>query len=1600
MKKRIILVCFAMLYFAVQAYSQEPQLVEKKTLPTELSGAHSFTGVDGSKDILEIPMSMFPSSFSLEVKGKVNSATGRGLDVDLRKKDFSGFRTSWNKEKFQWTAPLSSSYMMNFSSASEQTIRYAVDGNNVHIYQNGTYIDTKSLTSIYDIEDDGVENTNPDLTSQTTGDNLAVDFMGNLTTQTPYEAGWRNNGTGNVPWQSPNAYGVRFTNNYGGATYNGAPYSGEWLLMLRWESGVTNGSSYYHPVELAANTTYNFSFIRAYWNNGSSGTFSAAVSRETTGDNLIAEYTTTESTWTKQQMSYGDVSFTTSEAGTYYIMFKNDGEGIWVVGEMILKEFATEPRIILGKNYPDGLEDMEISSVTYDETGAYAPEKLDDNPKFSVNITDEASYTISRFINANVLVSGKSNVHITSLEPLWNSSVDLLSNDSWLFLDRVQPSEFLNEDNGYLSAVKINGSGFNSEKDRVAIYGSGCVIIPNGKAHMEEAITIYSGENFTGESKSFAINVYNNNLGDFDNKVKSFKLKRGFSATLANNSDGTGFSKYYIASDEDLEVASMPDGLVFVSFIRAFKWEWTSKKGTANLSLANPSIIYNWSAGGDVNNPDAEFVPIRQNGGWPSFSEINELQNVSHLLGFNEPARPDQANISVNAAVAQWPEMFKSGLRIGSPAPASIASNWLSQFIGICDTLNYRVDFIAFHAYQDQNTGWWDWNVDLAARASGASSVKRPVWITEWNNGANWTNEADASKWPTYTGTQVDVDGNEIGGNVTLPLSPENAARQKAKLEEMLNYFENNTWVEHQFLYNWVNDARKLELDGKLTPAGEMFAAFNSGVGFNKANEYDHQWKIAPAWLEHSISDDYSEVTISWYDHNGETGKQYVLERKIESDNSYVQIANFTLGEDYEAGGVVSIKERLAYNSASYRIKAVSYKDTESGYSRELVVAKDASAGTPMLTGEILSSTKIQLEWDEVINARSYNIKRSTEKYGTYEVIAEKYQGTSYLDEGLKKEVTYYYKISAVNTSGEGVDSPIVEFTTPGLTVPEAVPGLYVSSSDAAAVLTWDFQYDTKYIISRSNTEDGEYKVLINDFEGTRYVDSNAVENGETYYYKVQAINELGTGPLSDVYVATPKVGQHVLVQFDEAEGATSYDEWGGYHATLIDGASWVEESTGEGIGAVEITSANKSYVELGAGLTDEIEEFTIATWFKNGHANGSNARLFDFGNGTGAYMCMIPYSTDKKVFFVLNPAEGSNYENKIDYQIPYDEWIHFAITFTSTSYKLYINGELVGQDNNNTAGITPKDMGHTTQNWLGKSQWVDAWADYAYDDFRMYNFAMDANAIAKLANREEVNLNYAVKLRGLTINGEEWDASKTYVLGCDGNETSVTLGITTDEGVSVQDLEGNVLSNNQLLVGGLFEPGDFSAEFRLVSDADPTVVADYSIGIVKYIAFADIVEERWGNVLAVNNNSANNGGYDFVDYTWYKNGVVVSNKQYYTAGQKGAKLDANATFYVEVTTSDGRVLRTCESTVELKESAINVYPTQVDRGQLFNVEMQYLEEVSGAIISVYNLNGIPVASKKVEGSITTIAAPSMSGAYIVKVSSGSYSEQVKILVK
>lgn len=420
----------------------------------------------------------------------------------------------------------------------------------------------------------------------------------------------------------------------------------------------------------------------------------------------------------------------------------------------------------------------------------------------------EGIRTYTALTNTTVTMSGRCELRITAASnPIPGCVIHLNSVDAWLLLPNIKPSTVVAS---YLSQVQISGAVAVAESNcRVAQYGMGTVVIP--QAPSLRPLQVFSGPHFTGTSSSLSQYVYYKvtGLGALNAAISSFKLKRGYMATFAQNENGTELSKCYIAQDADLEISLLPAAFDnSVRFVYVLPWRWVTKKGIGGTiaSGLNVQWFYNWNI--DQNSTrDLEYVPIRQTRWWPSLSQSWQMRGANTLLGYNEPDNSSQdAYMTVGDAIYSWPDLLATGLRVGSPAVTDGGrSGWLYPFITQADAAGLRVDFVAVHYY-------WCFN---PADPDGATTqmynflkatydqVRRPLWVTEWNNGANWTGCGD----PTY-------------------------AQQQAAVAKMIEMLDNTPFVERYALYNWVEDVRRVKWDdGSLTSAGVTYRDKVSPLG-------------------------------------------------------------------------------------------------------------------------------------------------------------------------------------------------------------------------------------------------------------------------------------------------------------------------------------------------------------------------------------------------------------------------------------------------------------------------------------------------------------------------------------------------------------------------------------------------------------------------------------------------------------------------------------------------------------------------------------------------------------------------------------------------
>ncbi len=410
-----------------------------------------------------------------------------------------------------------------------------------------------------------------------------------------------------------------------------------------------------------------------------------------------------------------------------------------------------------------------------------------------------------------VSMSDKCELWVTnSSAPLSGCTINLNSVDAWVFLPGIKPSVVVST---YLSQMRVNGGpAFADSSVRIVQYGqNGAIVIPQSSSF--QPLSVFSQREFGGTSTPYSPWTYY--TGNGITNVSSFRLKRGYQVVFAQSPDGKNYSKCYVAQDGDLEIGVLPVTLdKQVQFIYVTPWRWTSKKGIAGdpgIGWLNVNWWYNWNINSSSSR-DLEYEAIRQKQYWPSLAQNWKSLGINTVLGYNEPDNPSQANMSVATAISAWGDLLGTGLRVGSPATTDGGPNsWLIPFVSQADAAGLRVDFVCTHYYQSHNPA------DPSGCASQMynfllniwNNTHRAIWVTEWNNGANWTD----SQWPAPT-----------------------YAQQQACVQAMVNMLEATPFVERYALYNWVEDTRSLVTSSNtVTPAGTTYSNLVSNLSYSQA---------------------------------------------------------------------------------------------------------------------------------------------------------------------------------------------------------------------------------------------------------------------------------------------------------------------------------------------------------------------------------------------------------------------------------------------------------------------------------------------------------------------------------------------------------------------------------------------------------------------------------------------------------------------------------------------------------------------------------------------------------------------------------------------
>lgn len=552
----------------------------------------------------------------------------------------------------------------------------------------------------------------------------------------------------------------------------------------------------------------------------------------------------------------------------------------------------------------------------------------------AIGATAEARNTVTKVGQVAEAVTLTEDVDyvITGTDPFTaTGSIDITNTEhAVVIFENIRPSKALE----YLGFIKINGeNAANDENCQVKMYASGAIIMPYGKDF--KPLTVYSEQNFGGESANdFGLENtggYMNTLSaeKLNNRIRSFKLKRGYMVTFSNSAAGRGYSRCFIADTEDLEVPELPDVMdQHISSYRIFKWYDAEKKGLANdtgtesTQALNVSWCYSFGPGEDK-GMDCECVPHKIQINWPG--NCGTISYSPHLKTNNEPGnQADHGTEDLDDVLATWEDLMATGKRLCSPSSHDGSLNWLRSFMDSIDARGWRCDILDMHCY------WPEWNLNNQLEG-WYNDYKRPIWVSEFVWGASWNN-------------------NGIFG----------IAKTKEQRDDFYSYQEQNYNAMSQVLTNWNNypyveryaywnseaNCSKVYLNGELSKLGEFYSTMKSGIGYNKAYEYVPRVAYkAPSGIALTYDQRTRDLKITWNNSNAELTDSTFLEVRI-NEGKWTTLQKYASSERTSYTYEETFPEDCEKGLYSYRVRNYDM-DGKQRMSNEVSVALAGVQGLP-----------------------------------------------------------------------------------------------------------------------------------------------------------------------------------------------------------------------------------------------------------------------------------------------------------------------------------------------------------------------------------------------------------------------------------------------------------------------------------------------------------------------------------------------------------------------------------------------------------------------------------------------------------------------------
>ncbi len=279
-----------------------------------------------------------------------------------------------------------------------------------------------------------------------------------------------------------------------------------------------------------------------------------------------------------------------------------------------------------------------------------------------------------------------------------------------------------------------------------------------------------------------------------------------------------------------------------------------------------------------------------------------------------------------------------------------------------------------------------------------------------------------------------------------------------------------------------------------------------------------------------------SQIRLDWA--AAARATDYRLLRRIGTDTAWSQIAAPSATTVHFLNSSLS-----ADTTYHYKLQALNSLGVSEDSEVVTLTTPQIPPGIPSLYSPSADSTTVSLYWSAAARTETYRIERKNDTEEAWTVIATvPAPATQYLDQTVKFNTLYTYRLFAVNAAGESSASLLRQIQTPDLPLPTAPTELSGEPlSGTQILLSWiDSANEGGYRVERRIGEAAWAAIATVPTNSVSFLDTTA-ETGRYYNYRVVAFNERGETTSTEMNLQATRTGSIVLDTFDPS---INYGYW------------------------------------------------------------------------------------------------------------------------------------------------------------------------------------------------------------------------------------------------------------------------------------------------------------------------------------------------------------------------------------------------------------------------------------------------------------------------